>query len=310
MKITRIAVFIIITLVSIVAIWKFVTPSRVVAAPPSDFLPVIDVHTHTDFSNKKEPLSQIMESEEQYFKEMKEAGVVGTVAHMSRGQINYNSKLAESHVVHCFGIGDKIKLAALKKLLESKQVGCIKIYLGYVYRYAYDKAYHPVYKLAEQFGVPVVFHTGDTYSVDGKLKYSDPLTIDEVAVDFRKVNFVIAHLGNPWIQSAAEVAYKNPNVYVEASALLVGNLNEVPEKDKEEYLIKPIRWAFGYIEDPSKFMYGTDWPLVGMKEYLEAYKKAIPKEHWCAVFFENAVRVFRMDALKNKYKCQVSLNKK
>jgi predicted TIM-barrel fold metal-dependent hydrolase len=40
-------------------------------------------------------------------------------------------------------------------------------------------------------------------------------------------------------------------------------------------------------------MFGTDWPLSKIKPYLEAYKRAIPKEHWNDVFYENAVKVFK-----------------
>jgi hypothetical protein len=68
--------------------------------------------------------------------------------------------------------------------------------LGYVHRYAYDRQYEPIYRLAQKYDVPVVFHTGDTNSVRAKIKFADPLTIDEVAVDHPKVTFVIAHCGN------------------------------------------------------------------------------------------------------------------
>jgi len=183
----------------------------------------------------------------------------------------------------------------LDQALTSRKFRCIKIYLGYVYQYANDPAYHPAYRLAAKHGVPVVFHTGDTYSSNGKLKYSDPLTIDEVAVDFPNVTFVIAHAGNPWIQSAAEVAYKNPNVYLEASALLIGDLAAEPKAKIDTYIVKPLSWVFGYIEDPTKVMFGTDWPLTGMATYIDAYKKAIPPEHWAAVFHDNAARVFQLN---------------
>jgi predicted TIM-barrel fold metal-dependent hydrolase len=43
-------------------------------------------------------------------------------------------------------------------------------------------------------------------------------------------------------------------------------------------------------------MFGTDWPLTEMKPYVESYKSAIPKEHWRAVFHDNAVRVFKFPA--------------
>ena len=56
----------------------------------------------------------------------------------------------------------------------------------------------------------------------GKLKYSQPLIIDEVAVDFPKVKFVIAHCGTPWVADAVEVVAKNKNVYMDLSGLMEG----------------------------------------------------------------------------------------
>jgi predicted TIM-barrel fold metal-dependent hydrolase len=116
--------------------------------------------------------------------------------------------------------------------------------------------------------------------------------VDEVSVDHRKVNFVIAHCGNPWIESAAEVAYKNPNVYLDGSALLIGDLETMPPEKVDEYVVRPLRWIFGYVEDPTKLMFGTDWPLTSVKPYLKAFQQAIPREHWKAVFHDNALRVF------------------
>ena len=150
--------------------------------------------------------------------------------------------------------------------------------------------------MAKEFDVAVVFHTGDTFDKKGKLKYADPLTIDEVAVDHPDVRFVIAHCGNPWIESAAEVAYKNDNVYLECSALLLGNLDELPKEQVDTYVVRPISWIFGYVEKPTKLMFGTDWPLTNVKSYVNAYKRAIPPEHWKAVFHDNAVRVFKFPA--------------
>ena len=138
----------------------------------------------------------------------------------------------------------------------------------------------------------MVFHTGDTLDRDGKIKYSDPMQIDEISVDHRKVNFVIAHCGNPWIETAAEVAYKNPNVYLDVSAFLIGDIEQEPAEKLEDYVTKPVRWIFGFVEDPSKLLFGTDWPLVHLAPYIEAIKRAIPREHWQAVFHDNALKVF------------------
>ena len=263
-------------------------------ASQDESVPIIDVHTHTPFGSAAEQ-SNARHKEEEFFKEWRDAGVVGAVAHTTASGGNFYN-LKSRNVIYCGGVGDNVDVKRIENGLKSGAYGCIKVYLGYTYRYAYDPQYEPIYRLAQKYDVPVVFHTGDTNSTKAKLKFADPLTIDEVAVDHPRVNFVIAHCGNPWIESAAEVTYKNPNVYIECSALLTGNLDQMPKEKVETYVVRPIAWIFGYIEDPKKMMFGTDWPLVSMKPYVEAYKRAIPKEHWRAVFHDNAVRVFKFPA--------------
>ena len=256
-------------------------------------LRVIDAHTHVDFDGQVvDGRDGVRDTREQYLKEWKDAGVVAAVAHENRHQTD--KPKPDLPITYCAGIPEQPDPSRVEKGLQSHKYGCIKIYLGYVRRWAYDPAYEPIYKLAEKYDVPVVFHTGDTSSRDALVKYSDPLAIDEVAVTHRKVNFVIAHCGNPWIESAAEVAYKNPNVYIECSALMIGDLRKVPPEKMDTYVVKPIQWIFGYIEDPKKMMFGTDWPLAEIKPYLDAYKRAIPREYWQAVFHDNAAKVFHM----------------
>jgi uncharacterized protein len=266
-------------------------PQNAGVSPQDESIPIIDVHTHTSFKSPN--------TEDQYFKEWREAGIVGAIAHTSSSGGNFFD-LKNRNVIYCGGVGDVVDVKRIEDGLKSHTYGCIKIYLGYTHRYAYDPQYEPVYRLAQQYDVPVVFHTGDTDSPKAKLKFADPLTIDEVAVDHPRVNFVIAHCGNPWIESAAEVAYKNSNVYLECSAMLTGNLDEMPKEKVDTYVVRPIAWIFGYLEDPKKLMFGTDWPLVSMKPYVEAYKRAIPKEHWKAVFYDNAVRVFKFPQSQSK----------
>jgi uncharacterized protein len=263
--------------------------TETISEPP---LAIIDAHTHTRFEGKPERTSGIPVTKEQYLKEMREAGVVGAVSHTGQKDEGYVD-LKENNVIHCAGVGARPDLRKLDQGLSSKKYGCVKIYLGYVHQWANDPRYKPIYQIAEKYDVPVVFHTGDTYSTKAKLKFADPLTIDEVAVDHPNVNFVIAHCGNPWIESAAEVAYKNPNVYLDVSAFLIGDLTKSRKETVEDYVIKPVTWIFGFVEDPSKFMFGTDWPLTDMKSYIAAIKRAVPKEHWQAVFHDNAAKVFK-----------------
>jgi len=253
-------------------------------------LAVIDAHLHTNFYDRLDPDSLAMDSRDGLAEEMRRNRVVGAVS-MDHPDDAW-ADLGDLDVVHCAGLDAVVDEGKLEADLASGRYRCIKIFLGYVHQYAYDPAYEPAYRLAERFGVPVVFHTGDTDSRTAKLKYADPLTIDEVAVDHPSVTFVLAHAGNPWIQSAAEVAYKNPNVVIDGSAFLIGDLASVSPEIVEAQLVAPVRWIFDYVADPKKLMFGTDWPLVRIEPYLRAFAKAIPREHWQAVFHDNAARVY------------------
>ena len=43
-----------------------------------------------------------------------------------------------------------------------------------------------------------------------------------------------------------------------------------------------------------KFMFGTDWPIVNLGEYIEFFKRIVPEKNWDEVFFENANRVYHL----------------
>src|SRR5689334_22059678 len=109
--------------------------------PPTDSsLPVIDVHTHTHFKTPNQRGIQL--TKEQYFKEWQEAGVVGTVAHTSQTGANYFD-LKKRNVIYCAGVGEKTNPREIDQGLRSGKYGCIKIYLGYVHRFASDPHYQP-----------------------------------------------------------------------------------------------------------------------------------------------------------------------
>ena len=264
------------------------------ASPGDGDLAIIDAHIHTDFSGEPNPASGISETRDRLLEDMGRAGVVGAISHTDSAGAGYQDDLRERGIIFCAGVGSTVDAERIRAGLESGRFRCIKIYLGYAQRFATDTAYAPAYRLARGHDVPVVFHTGDTWSARALVKYAHPLPIDEVAVAHPDVDFVIAHAGYPWTRTAAEVAYKNPNVYLEASAFMVGSAAEAPAAWVERYVVDEISWIFGYVEDPSVVLFGSDWPLVDMAAYVEAYKRAIPRAHWRAVFHDNAVRVFRL----------------
>jgi predicted TIM-barrel fold metal-dependent hydrolase len=198
------------------------------------------------------------------------------------------------------GIADPRKtdaehLRRVQAQIRTGRVVALKAYLGYVHHFASDPGYIPYYKLAEQFKLPVFFHTGDTYSPYAKLKFAHPLTIDEVAVDFPKVNFVICHVGNPWTVDAAEVVYKNMNVWSDLSGLLVGpeeDFRDDNRADARRDAIERIRIAFRYAERPNRFLFGSDWPLAPMPAYADFIRQAIPADFHEMVFRDNAQTLF------------------
>jgi uncharacterized protein len=176
-------------------------------------------------------------------------------------------------------------------LKDPKCVG-IKMYPGYNFIYPSDPIHDGFYELAAQYDVPVVFHTGDTANPRGKVKYSHPLCIDEVAVDHPNTRFVMAHFGNPWIVDATEVAKKNPNVFIDLSALAQGMFDvEWFFKEYTGY-VEHLRTWIAYLSDENKLMYGSDFPLVNMNTYMNIIARLIPEKLHENVFHKNALNVF------------------
>ena len=152
-----------------------------------------------------------------------------------------------------------------------------------------------------KFDIPIS-PTGDTWATKAKVKYAHPLLVDEVAVNHPEVKFILAHLGNPWLIDAAEVVFKNENVWADLSGLLVGDDNAL--KLQPDGTITPntyladvahdIRKAFRYTEKPDRFLYGSDWPLAPMASYRKFIEAVVPKEHHEAVFYLNAKKLFKL----------------
>ncbi|WP_289139591.1 amidohydrolase family protein [uncultured Brevibacillus sp.] len=199
-------------------------------------------------------------------------------------------------LVYCLGINPfKLDQAALKRLendLQKPNVVGLKIYLGYYPFYAYDSVYDPIYALAATYQVPVVFHTGDTYSERGLLKYSHPLALDEVAVKHRDVNFMMAHFGDPWVLDGAEVVYKNRNMFADLSGLMVGDAANCQRLKESPLFFSHLRHAIAYCDHYDKFLFGTDWPLAPVKSYIEFVQELIPVAFHEDVFYQTALKVF------------------
>lgn len=264
---------------------------------------IIDAHLHL--------------CEDQYFYDIAErAGHENSAAHLKQeyeklgiegGVVMGNRDLKmENHVYppflkYCIGIEpgciDKKHPdragAAIEEHLKKEQCVGIKLYPGYNDIYITDPLYDGVYELAEKYGKAVAVHTGTTASRNALLKYSHPLTLDEAAVKHPRVQFVMCHFGNPWLVDAAAVLEKDGNVAVDLSGLLEGRF-DVDEfiRENDEYITHLKMWLqyFHYRD----VMFGTDWPLVNLSEYINFIERLTPYKYMEQVFFDNANRIYKL----------------
>jgi len=178
-----------------------------------------------------------------------------------------------------------------QSLRNPKAVG-IKLYPGYYPFSVNDPIYEPVYELAAKFNIPVVIHSGDTFSERGLIKYSHPLAIDELAVTHRQNFFVIAHLGDPWVKKSAEIVRKNPNVGTDISGLLIGSQAYLEEMGSDPLTLNEFRHALMYAVSWDKILFGSDWPLAPINAYLDLVRTIVPEKYLEKVLGGNAFNIF------------------
>ena len=278
---------------------------------------MIDVHIHAVPPNLPGTgtLSPVLERSPEEVasvirREMHQAGVsaVFAMGAWNAGEsdplgINQTLKIAaQVPGLKAIGIADPTRhdtehFRRVEALLKSGAVVALKGYLGYLHFEPAHPNYRRYYELAGLYNIPVMFHTGDTYSPRAKLKYAHPLGVDDVAVDHPETRFVICHIGNPWTLEAAEVIYKNMNVWGDLSGVMVGSdevFNSEEGRESSLELARAIEKAIRYSERPNRFIYGTDWPLVSMTTYRDFILGAVPADYRPMIFEDNARVLFRM----------------
>ncbi|HZY09893.1 MAG TPA: amidohydrolase family protein [Bacteroidota bacterium] len=191
------------------------------------------------------------------------------------------------------------EMLEIREFIQAGRVRGLKIYPGYEPFYPNDPKLEPAYQLAAETNVPVMIHTGDTYTPTGKLKYAHPLHVDDVAVDHPDVNFVICHLGSPWFRDCMEVVYKNKNVYTDISGLVLGNFSD----RFESYMRKQLQEMLIYGVEPDKVLFGTDWPISSMESYVEFIEElSIPEKERKKIMYENAAELFKLPVSESHFK--------
>lgn len=167
----------------------------------------------------------------------------------------------------------------------------LKFYPGYEYFYPADSWLRSLLGLCAKYKRPAIFHSGDTYSKvhAAKLKYAHPLHIDDLAVEMPDLKIIVAHFGYPWELDAAEVVYKNPNVYVDCSGFVYGDFDVRTVANYKTVWDRYLEVA-GTLE---RVLFGTDWPISNQKPYVETVQEILrgyPEKD--KILFENAKGLF------------------
>ena len=136
----------------------------------------------------------------------------------------------------------------LRRLVEAHGFKGLKLYPTYQFFYPNDRELYPIYAAAEELRLPVMFHTGSSVFRGARIKYGDPLYLDDVAVDFPDLPLVMAHSGRGfWYDRAFFLARLHANLYLEISGL--------PPKRLLDLFPQLERLA-------GKVIFGSDWPAI------------------------------------------------
>ena len=175
-----------------------------------------------------------------------------------------------------------------------ERIAGVKLFPGYLPFYPHDARLAPLYEFAHRRGLPVLVHQGDTLDRKGLVKFARPVELDEVAVRYPDVRFVLCHFGNPWIEEAAEVVYKNENVYADTSGLLAHP--SAPYFDRRvEQCRRRLLQAVVSIGSAERILYGSDWPLEELRVALALVEGLdLPAADRERILGGNAVRLFRL----------------
>lgn len=149
-----------------------------------------------------------------------------------------------------------------------------------------DRTYYPIYEAIAELGVPALFHTGQTGIGAGlpggrgiKLRYSNPMLLDDIAADFPDLTVIMAHPSVPWQEEAISIATHKANVFIDLSGWL-------PKYFPSELVHAANRML------RSKVMFGSDYPVISPDRWIASFEELeIKPEVRPLVMKDNAARV-------------------
>ncbi|SFB56196.1 hypothetical protein SAMN05216266_119110 [Amycolatopsis marina] len=281
-----------------------------------DDLVAIDVHTHAEVSASGHPslAPELLAASAAYFKahdhrqptipemaahyrERRMAAVVFTVdtEHATGHPPIANEEVAEACAEHAdvlipFASVDpwrgKAAARLARRLVEDHGVRGFKFHPSLQDFSPDDRMAYPLYDVIEELGVPALFHTGQTgigAGVPGgggiRLKYSNPMLVDDVAVDFPELRIILAHPSFPWQDEALAVATHKPHVYIDLSGW-----------SPKYFPPQLVRYANSLLK--KKVLFGSDYPVITPDRWLADFAELdIKPEVRPLILKENAARL-------------------
>lgn len=152
-----------------------------------------------------------------------------------------------------------------------------------------DEAFFFLWEAIEGLGVPALFHTGQNGIGAGlpggrgiKLKYSNPILLDDVAAEFPGLPIILAHPSVPWQAEAISMATHKSNIYLELSGW-------APKRFPEEL----VRAASGMLRH--RKLFGTDFPLLTAQRWLDEFSALpIAPEAVPLILKDNAAQLLKL----------------
>jgi len=152
-----------------------------------------------------------------------------------------------------------------------------------------DHAIYPFYEAIQELGVPALFHSGQSGIGSGvrggggiRLKYSNPMCLDDVAVDFPDLTIILAHPSFPWQDEALAVATHKPNVYIDLSGW-----------SPKYFPPQLVRYANSLLKH--KVLFGSDFPWITPDRWLKDFEALEIKEDVRPLILkDNAIRALKL----------------
>ncbi|MCS6937293.1 MAG: amidohydrolase family protein [Candidatus Bipolaricaulota bacterium] len=172
-------------------------------------------------------------------------------------------------------------------LINDLKIKIIKIHPPHQLFYANDylhglEALGVIYEKAQEYGIPVLVHTGTSIFPGARAKYGDPLALDDVALDFPKLKIILAHGGRPfWTEESFFLLRRHTNLYFDISSIPPQNL---------------LKYFPRLEELADKTLFGSDWPGPGVKSIRANVEKflelALSEETKRKILYDNAMKLF------------------